>query len=168
MTSSFTSLSCFRLKTFYKALVTTRRTCKCVLSACKNAGKILRFVRASTDSVRNVEHAESTQTARSIFIACRTFSACGLLTLRLSLALRTTHLARACSCVLHLARACCARDKCVVRAYSALACGTHVHVLSKYVLRTCTHVVRTDFCKILKFEPTNINFRFHFQVQNAA
>ena len=38
-----------------KALVTTRRTCKCVLSACKNAGK-------------NAGH-WSTQTGRSIFMA---------------------------------------------------------------------------------------------------
>ena len=128
-----------------KALVTTRRTCKCVLSACKNAGKILRFVRASTDSVRNVEHAESTQTARSIFIACRTFSACGLLTLRLSLALRTTHLARAWSCVLHLARACCARDKYVVGALPNICCPMRtLNSRERYLLRRYSARARGD------------------------
>ena len=44
-----------------KALVTTRRTCKCVLSACKNAGKTQDTYVVSTDFVRIFEHAERTQ-----------------------------------------------------------------------------------------------------------
>ena len=61
-----------------------------------------------------------------------------------SLALRTTH----------LTRACCARDKCVVRTYSTLFqfnCATCVrNSREPYWISTCsaltTHVVRTDFC----------------------
>ena len=128
----------------------------------------------STDSVRILEHADSKQTARSIFRAWGTFAASWLrirskydqrachvralycrrahnaLTLRFffifasSLALRTTH----------LTRACCARDKCVVRTYSTLFqfnCATCVrNSREPYWISTCsaltTHVVRTDFC----------------------
>ena len=65
-----------------------------------------------------------------------------------SLALRTAH----------LARACCARDKCVVRAYSALPqfnCPMSTqNSRGPYRVSTCsaltTHVVRTDFCSIYK------------------
>ena len=48
-----------------KALVTTRRTCKCVLSACKNAGKTQDTYVVSTDFVRILEQ----QKGRSIFMA---------------------------------------------------------------------------------------------------
>ena len=65
-----------------------------------------------------------------------------------SLALRTAH----------LARACCARDKCVVCAYPALPqfyCPMSTqNWRGPYRVSTCsaltTHVVRTDFCSIYK------------------
>ena len=164
---------CLVLVQVTKAVVPTRRTCKCVLSTCKNVGKMWGSVRGeyrlSTDlgarrhAVALLVHEElllrsgcgrATDSPQYGWRTCllqpmsaqRTDSVSLLNFFPRSLALRTAH----------LASACCARDKCVVCAYPALPqfyCPMSTqNWRGPYRVSTCsaltTHVVRTDFCSI--------------------
>ncbi|KAI8506195.1 hypothetical protein Bbelb_156220 [Branchiostoma belcheri] len=60
------------------ATVTTRRTCFCVLSTCKNVGKRRASVRGEYCLRTESYGFGSTQTRRRTLSACKTFSACGL------------------------------------------------------------------------------------------
>ena len=156
-----------------KALVPTRRTCKCVLSTCKNVGKIWGSVRGeyrlSTDlgacrhsvallvhedlSLRSgcgratdsppvrVTRVPSTANERTTHWLRESFKF-----FPRSLALRTAH----------LARACCARDKCVVRAYSALPqfnCRMSTqNSRGPYRVSTCSALISAVY---IKAEPTD-------------
>ncbi|KAI8499059.1 hypothetical protein Bbelb_235120 [Branchiostoma belcheri] len=61
-----------------KASVTTRRTCFCVLSTCKNVGKRTASVRGEYRLRTESYGFGSTQTRRRTLSACNTFSTCGL------------------------------------------------------------------------------------------
>ncbi|KAI8514494.1 Sushi, von Willebrand factor type A, EGF and pentraxin [Branchiostoma belcheri] len=61
-----------------KASVTTRRTCFCVLSTCKNVGKRRASVRGEYHLRTESYGFGSTQTRRRTLSACNTFSTCGL------------------------------------------------------------------------------------------
>ena len=65
-----TQLECREGTACTKATATTRRTCECALSTCKNVGTIYESVRGKY-FLR--ESFGSTQTRRSMFSACRTF-----------------------------------------------------------------------------------------------
>ncbi|KAI8495146.1 hypothetical protein Bbelb_271320 [Branchiostoma belcheri] len=58
--------------------VTTRRTCFCVLSTCKNVGKRTASVRGEYRLRTESYGFGSTQTRRRTLSACNTFSTCGL------------------------------------------------------------------------------------------
>ncbi|KAI8519264.1 hypothetical protein Bbelb_025210 [Branchiostoma belcheri] len=60
------------------ASVTTRRTCFCVLSTCKNVGKRRASVRGEYHLRTESYGFGSTQTRRRTLSACNTFSTCGL------------------------------------------------------------------------------------------
>ncbi|KAI8518131.1 hypothetical protein Bbelb_041480 [Branchiostoma belcheri] len=60
------------------ALVTTRRTCFCVLSTCKNEGKRMASVRGEYHLRTESYGFGNTQTRRRTLSACKTFSTCGL------------------------------------------------------------------------------------------
>ncbi|KAI8485112.1 hypothetical protein Bbelb_372180, partial [Branchiostoma belcheri] len=62
----------------YRAAVTTRRTCFCVLSTCKNVGKRRASVRGEYRLRTESYGFGSTQTRRRTLSACNTFSTCGL------------------------------------------------------------------------------------------
>ncbi|KAI8516678.1 hypothetical protein Bbelb_052590 [Branchiostoma belcheri] len=61
-----------------KASVTTRCTCLCVLSTCKNVGKRRTSVRGEYCLCTESYRFGSTQTRRRTLSVCKTFSACGL------------------------------------------------------------------------------------------
>ncbi|KAI8502761.1 Trafficking protein particle complex subunit 9 [Branchiostoma belcheri] len=61
-----------------KARVTTRRTCICVTSTCKNVGKRRAFVRGAYHLRTESYGFGSTQTCCRTSSACKTFSTCGL------------------------------------------------------------------------------------------
>ncbi|KAI8482038.1 hypothetical protein Bbelb_402140 [Branchiostoma belcheri] len=61
-----------------KATVTTRRTCFCVLSTCKNVGNLRASVRGEYRLRTESYGFGSTQTRRRTLSACKTLSTCGL------------------------------------------------------------------------------------------
>ncbi|KAI8518004.1 hypothetical protein Bbelb_040210 [Branchiostoma belcheri] len=79
-----------------KATVTTRRTCFCVLSTCKNMGKRRASVRGEYRLRSESYGSGSTQTRRRTLSACKTFSTCGLRIHHPCVRVRATRVPRTC------------------------------------------------------------------------
>ncbi|KAI8514699.1 hypothetical protein Bbelb_072900 [Branchiostoma belcheri] len=79
-----------------KAPVTTRRTCFCVLSTCKNVCKRRAFVRGEYHLRTESYGFGSTQTRRRTLSACKTFSTYGLRIHHPYVRVRATGVPRAC------------------------------------------------------------------------
>ncbi|KAI8502168.1 hypothetical protein Bbelb_197560 [Branchiostoma belcheri] len=77
-----------------KATVTTRRTCFCVLSTCKNVGKRTASVRGEYRLRTESYGFGSTQTRRRTLSACNTFSTCGLRIYHTCVRVRATRVPR--------------------------------------------------------------------------
>ncbi|KAI8506025.1 hypothetical protein Bbelb_163780 [Branchiostoma belcheri] len=76
------------------ATVTTRRTCFCVLSTCKNVGKRTASVRGEYRLRTESYGFGSTQTRRRTLSACNTFSTCGLRIYHTCVRVRATRVPR--------------------------------------------------------------------------
>ncbi|KAI8522052.1 hypothetical protein Bbelb_018060 [Branchiostoma belcheri] len=81
-------------QTYSKATVTTRRTCSCVLSTCKNVGKRTASVRGEYRLRTESYGFGSTQTRRRTLSACNTFSTCGLRIYHTCVRVRATRVPR--------------------------------------------------------------------------
>ncbi|KAI8514883.1 hypothetical protein Bbelb_074740 [Branchiostoma belcheri] len=79
-----------------KATVTTRRTCFCVLSTCKNVGKRRASVRGEYHLRTESYGFGSMQTRRRTLSACKTFSTCGLRIHHPCVRVRATFVPRTC------------------------------------------------------------------------
>ncbi|KAI8482037.1 Glutamate receptor ionotropic, delta-1 [Branchiostoma belcheri] len=142
------------------ATVTTRRTCFCVLSTCKNVGN-------RTASVRGEYHLRtesygfgSTQTRRRTLSACNTFSTCGLRIYHPCVRVRATRVPRTayeratyglresnftiltCNCCTDSARSMCVPR--TVLASSVLTPHFPVDLLNDHAEHTCTIPVYKD------------------------
>ncbi|KAI8484057.1 hypothetical protein Bbelb_381750 [Branchiostoma belcheri] len=143
-----------------KATVTTRRTCFCVLSTCKNVGN-------RTASVRGEYHIRtesygfgSTQTRRRTLSACNTFSTCGLRIYHPCVRVRATRVPRTayeratyglresnftiltCNCCTDSAQSTCVPR--TVLASSVLTPHFPVDLLNDHAEHTCTIPVYKD------------------------
>ncbi|KAI8494404.1 hypothetical protein Bbelb_276300 [Branchiostoma belcheri] len=90
------SLKRFERRLNGKATVTTRRTCFCVLSTCKNVGKRRASVRGEYHLRTESNGFGSTQTRRKTLRACKTFSTCRLRIHHPCVRIRTTRVPRTC------------------------------------------------------------------------
>ncbi|KAI8502439.1 hypothetical protein Bbelb_200270 [Branchiostoma belcheri] len=137
-----------------KASVTTRRTCFCVLSTCKNVGKRTASVRGEYRLRTESYGFGSTQTRRRTLSACNTFSTCGLRIYHPCVRVRATRVPRTayeratyglresnftiltCNCCTDSARSMCVPR--TVLASSVLTPHFPVDLLNDHAEHTCT------------------------------
>ncbi|KAI8518877.1 hypothetical protein Bbelb_021340 [Branchiostoma belcheri] len=136
------------------ATVTTRRTCFCVLSTCKNVGKRRASVRGEYHLHTESYGSGSMQTRRRTLSVCKTFSACGMRVYHPCVRVRATRVPRTAyeratyglreSNFTILTCNCCtdsARNTCVPRtvfASSVLTPHFPVDLLNDHAEQTCT------------------------------